>query len=102
MVRPRSMLCPLQVVLGTSVHHRTGSALIIEVLHKLGQELRTKYVFSNKQIERRCPSLEELRKKHIPIFYRSKILKHEVNDILRDSKEFNLPPQMNFLQNMIP
>ena len=155
MVRPRSILCPLKVVLGADVHHRTRSAFIIEVLHKLGFSssvkefrnlersmcsyelfetslptttnnalyssdnvdvqintidghntlhvmgmIRTSIcngIFSNKQIERRCTSLEELRKKHIPIFYTSKILTHEVNDILMDIKEFNLLPQINFV-----
>ena len=36
LVRPRSIICPLQILLGVEVHHRTGSAFIIEVLHKLG------------------------------------------------------------------
>ena len=34
MVRPRSMLCPLQVVLGAEVHPRTGSAFITRNLER--------------------------------------------------------------------
>ena len=29
-------MCPLQIILGTEVHHRTGSQFIIDLLQKLG------------------------------------------------------------------
>ena len=154
MVRPRSIICPLQVLLGVEVHHRTGSAFIIEVLHKLGfccsikvrnlerclcsHDLfetslsssssiplysadnadvqintidghNTLHVmgmirssiyhgsFSDKQVQRKCPSLEELQKKHIPISYTGKILKSEINVVLFDVKDFDILPQPNFV-----
>ena len=34
--RPKSLTCPLQISLGTEVHHKTGSEFIVEMLHSFG------------------------------------------------------------------
>ena len=146
MGRPRSIMCPLQIILGTEVHHRTGSQFIIDVLHKLGFSSSAKDVrklerslclhdpfetpsdehlplysgdnadvqihtsdghntlhvmgmirssistgsFTSEPVERRCPLLQELRERKIPICKLTKIKKEDIKDLLRNPEDFKL------------
>ena len=62
-------------------------------LHVMGMIRSSIYhgSFSDKQVLRKCPSLEE---KHITISYTSK---SEINVVLRDLKDFDILPQPNFV-----
>ena len=42
--RPNSVLCPLQVVLGEEVHHKSGSEFLVELLHVFGFSASIKQV----------------------------------------------------------
>ena len=68
MGRPRSIMCPLQIILGTEVHHRTGSQFIIDVLHKLGFSSSAKDVRKHERSLCLHDPFETPSDEHLPLY----------------------------------